>query len=252
MRVVQVIPQLPPAVNGLGDYARRLGGALAGLGFEETYLVTDAAWRPGADSPSPVAVLPRRDAAAFLAAVAELVGEGGGATGMILHWVNYAYQKRGCPYWLVGALAQLRTRHPQLRLVTMFHELYADSPPWGSPFWLRGIQQRLAVRAAGLSHACATNTIHHHDCLARWTGRGAEIPRLPVFSNIGDPEEVPSFLAREPELVVFGGPGGRSRAYRSPFLATACRALGVTAIHDIGPRPQDMPERLAGVPVHRH
>src|SRR5436305_4633295 len=53
--------------------------------------------------------------------------------GMLLHYVNYAYQRRGVPFRLRNLARSLR---PLLRgrWVTMFHELYASGPPWKSAF----------------------------------------------------------------------------------------------------------------------
>ncbi len=259
LRLLQLVPQLPPAIDGVGDYAARLGAALgAAHGVAPAYLVTTAGWRASAGAPGPAAGLARHDAAALLAGCAALL-DGQPSTGgeaLLVHWSNYGYQRRGCPWWLVRALGRLRAARPALRVVTMFHELYdAGAPLRSSAFWLAPWQRRLAAQTARLSDTCATNTVRHRDLLAAWSGRApAEVALLPVFSNIGEPAEVPAFAARASELVVFGGAGSRRRVYaRAPgALAAACRALGVVAVHDVGPQPQEMPTAVAGLPVARH
>src|SRR4029077_20873061 len=194
MRVLQIVPHLPPPYEGVGTYAAALAGELGG---ETRFLVGDPAWQGGGNGAAAVSA---RTAAALL--------DGIGKEGtVLLHYANYGYQRRGCPAWLVEGMERWRGR-----LVTVFHEVYASAPPWRSSFWLRPTQRRLAAALARRSDALAT-TLDLSARLPRpWTG-GREIAVLPVFSTVGEPAAVPPFGERARRIVVFGGAGVRGRAY---------------------------------------
>src|SRR4051812_21978351 len=120
--VLHISPQLPPAFDGVGDYCAHLRqhwpdattewqfGALHGA--EKT----QAAW-PGV----PVHAL-QPDARELARVLAE-----SRASIVVLHYVGYGYQPKGIPLWLPRGLAQWRAGGGHL--VTMFHEMYAESSP---------------------------------------------------------------------------------------------------------------------------
>ena len=134
MKVLQIVPRLPPPAEAVGAYAAALGRVLAAGGMSSCFLVGDRHWahavepEAGADLAG-AAVLERRAAtmARQLAAT--------GATAVLLHYVNYGYAPRGCPAWLVRGIARWRSGATGRRLVTYFHEVYATGPPWRSSFW---------------------------------------------------------------------------------------------------------------------
>ncbi len=236
MRVLHVVPHLPPPYEGVGTYAAALAGALGG---EARFLVGDPAW-PGAGNGA--RAVTARTAADLLATLEE-TGEAGT---VLLHYANYGYQRRGCPEWLVAGLESWGGR-----LVTIFHEVWASGPPWTSSFWLRPTQRRLAATLARRSESLATTLEIYAGMLRPWT-RGREIAVLPVFSTVGEPAAVPPFAERERRIVVFGGAGVRGRAYGRfrPELARAARALGAVEILDVGP-PLPLPAALEGIPIRQ-
>jgi hypothetical protein len=231
MRILQIVPHLPPPFEGVGAYAAALAGALGG---ESRFLVGDPAWAGADDGARAVAA---RTAADLLAGI--------GDTGaVLLHYANYGYQARGCPAWLVEGLERWGGR-----LVTVFHEVCAAGPPWRSSFWLRPAQRRLAAALARRSEALATTLDVYAGLLRPWAG-GREIAVLPVFSTVGEPAAVPPFGERARRIVVFGGAGVRGRAYGPflPALARAARTLGAAEILDVGP-PLPVPSRAGEVPI---
>ena len=232
MRVVHVVPHLPSAIEGVGGYAAALGRALAAGGVGSCFL--------GA------AALERRPAAMAhqLSAL--------GAAVVLLHYVNYGYAPRGCPWWLVRGVARWRAGGPGRRLVTYFHEVYASGPPWRSSFWSSPLQRHLAARLLRASDGAATSLALYGRILARWRPP-APVMVTPVFSTVGDPAAVPPPTERRPRtMLVFGGAGNRRRAYgelRGALIA-ACRGLEVAEIVDLGPSlAADLPARLDGLPV---
>jgi hypothetical protein len=243
--LIQVVPQLPPAIGGVAGFATTLARALAEAGGAPSFfLVAARAWRTTDELPA--AAIGEQSAANLERQLTST-----GASTVLVHYANYAYQRRGCPSWLVEGAQRWRRASPGRRLVSFFHELYATGPPWRSSFWLSPAQRRLAARMLRASDGAATSLALYGRRLARWSP-GAEPLVAPVFSTVGEPAAVPPSAEREPRtMVVFGGPGGRRRAYRElrPVLATACRALAVVEVLDLGPPLGELPAEIAGVPV---
>jgi hypothetical protein len=224
VKLLQIVPRLPPPAEGVGSYALALGDALRDrFGIESRFL-------EAAD---------RSEALATPADTEDAV---------LLHYANYGYQRRGCPLWLARGVRRLAPR----RLVTVFHEVYATGPPWRSSFWTMPLQKGIAASVARASHALVTSL----DLYTRRIG-GAAAPGktvvMPVFSTVGEPDGPPPLAGRGRRLVVFGGQGARGRAYGElrPALEAACRALGIEEVADIGPEAEAIPESVAGVPVRR-
>jgi hypothetical protein len=220
MRVLQIVPSLPPPEEGVGSYALCLERALAAHGISTHFLTAEGGG------------LARRLEAA----------EG---DALLLHYANYGYQSRGCPFWLPGALRRCRRR-----LVTVFHEVYATGPPWRSSFWTQPFQRRIAAAVARTSGALVTSL----DLYVRRIGPEAAPEKTwvtPVFSTVGEPREIPPLRSRARRMVIFGGRGARSRAYGEMRgdLAAACRALAVEEIADVGPPLERAEESVDGVPV---
>lgn len=223
MRVLQIVPRLPPPEEGVGSYALCLERALAGHGISTSFLTAEEGG------------LARRL-------------ERAEADAVLLHYANYGYQRRGCPFWLPGALRRRGTR----RLVTVFHEIYATGPPWRSSFWTQPFQRRIAAAVARTSDALITSL----DLYVRRIGPAAAPEKTsvtPVFSTVGEPREVPPASSRARRMVVFGGRGARGRAYGEMRrdLAAACRALAIEEIADVGPPLERTEDAVAGVPVRR-
>jgi hypothetical protein len=232
VRIVQIVPALPPPAEGVGSYALALAAALETAGVGSRFFAT---------SPFP----PSRRAAA-------LVGELAEAEVVLLHYANYSYQPRGCPVWLARAVRRWRRRGEGRRLVTVFHEVYATGPPWRSSFWTWPLQRRLAAAVARTSDAVVTSL----DLYVRRIGPAAAPAKTsvtPVFSTVGEPRQPPALESRARRMVLFGGRGARARAYGElrPDLAAACRALRIEEIVDVGPPVETTAETVDGTPVRR-
>jgi hypothetical protein len=214
--IVQIVPRLPPPAEGVGGFALALADALRG--------------RHGIASRFVAAVTVPQEAGAL----ARLLGETAAGRPVLLHYAGYGYHPRGCPGWLVDGLRE--HRHRGGRLVTVFHEVYASGPPWRSSFWLSPAQRRLAAELARLSDGMVTSLDLYRRLLRRLAPeRDAAV--LPVFSTVGEPEAVPPLAERARRLVVFGGPGARSRIYGelAADLEATCRSLGIEEVWDVGP-----------------
>jgi len=134
---------------------------------------------------------------------------------VLLHYVNYGFQKRGVPFRLLSVLRELRRQH-QAKLVTVFHELYASGPPWTSAFWLRPLQMHLAKSVARLSDACIVSSDNFRRELKRMVPN-ARVELHSVPSGIGEPPLSPNQIAdRDPhQWAIFGGTALVERSLRS-------------------------------------
>ncbi|HEY3569719.1 MAG TPA: glycosyltransferase family 1 protein [Thermoanaerobaculia bacterium] len=223
--LLQIVPRLPPPEEGVGSYALCLERALAGHGISTRFLTAEGGLIPSLEESEEEALL--------------------------LHYANYGYQRRGCPFWMPGALRRWRRRGGR-RLVTVFHEVYATGPPWRSSFWTQPFQQRIAAAVARASDALVTSL----DLYVHRIGPAAAPGKTsvtPVFSTVGEPPEVPPLSARARRMVLFGGRGARGRAYGEARrdLVEACRSLGVEEIADVGPPLEGTEETVDGIPIRR-
>lgn len=251
MEIIQVVPMLPPAIDGLGDYALNLARQLRREFNQEThFLVGNPNWQGKREIEGfPISVLPHRSRGAVLSSLNEISAS---PAPVLLHYVGYGYAKRGCPVWLIDGLQRWRTTGVNRFLVTMFHELYAFGPPWTSSFWLSPLQKNLAMRLARLSDRILTSRQDYAKSLYDLSsGKHTEIPTLPVFSNIGEPDQVSSLAQRERRIVVFGSPSNRGRVYRESWdeLQLTCELLGIEEIWDIGAKTNLNLSTVNGVPI---
>lgn len=214
----------PVGAGGVADHARSLRRAWAERGWQSAVWQADRAGTRGAT------LVQRLNRA--------LAESGSDAVELLLHYSGYGYDPRGLCGWLDTELAEARRQlGRRLRLVVMFHELFATGPPWRTAFWLAPWQADLAARLTRRADAVATNTAHH----AAWIERAGARPVtvLPVFSNVGEPDATPRIASRTRRLVLFGAPSTRRRAWRGLARSAPARshldALGVRAVAEVGP-----------------
>ena len=155
---------------------------------------------------------------------------------VVLHFSGYGYGQRGLCFWLLDELRALRARgRGGLRLVVVFHELFATGPPWRSAFWLSQVQALIARRLARMSDALWTNTNQHARWLREAGGSSRQIVVRPVFSNIGEPLASPPTTGRRPTAVVFGSASTRQRAFDAlRGHETTLRRLGIEELVEAG------------------
>ncbi|AFY69019.1 hypothetical protein Pse7367_0717 [Thalassoporum mexicanum PCC 7367] len=186
-KIYQIVPLLPPAFSGIGDYAISLAQNLRNFyGIESIFIVGDPDWQ-GANEIDRFSCYQVSDRSAQ--ALAELIHNltDGLTTNteplprsatlqpdqlakldqasnssqsaqanqptILLHYVGYGYQQRGIPFWLSDWLKQNTNpiADQRFKIVTMFHEVYSAGPPWRSEFWLRPWQVQIAKRVIAAS-----------------------------------------------------------------------------------------------------
>ena len=166
---------------------------------------------------------------------------------ILLEYVPHAYQKRGCPFWLLNELKKIKKNIPNVNLITMFHELYATSSnPKTSTFWLQGVQKFITKSIHILSDSTFTNTLKYKSELKNWKDK--EIQTMSVFSNIGKSDELIPFERRNNYAIVFGSIGKRQKVYdEKEALTKWCKNLNIEKIIDIGsgkPNIEEIPLKI--------
>ncbi|MEH1847914.1 MAG: glycosyltransferase family 1 protein [Nostoc sp.] len=250
-RITTIVPRLPPAIDGLGDYGLNLAVQLhQDFGLVSDFVIADSNW--SGDTPLN-GFTAKKVAEQSSAALLELLpNEQHSRTTVLLHYVGYGYAKRGCPVWLVEGLEHWRKAGNSRHLVTMFHEIYAFGSIWTSQFWTSPLQINLAARLVRLSDRCLTSKQGYAEIITKLgQGKHPQVPNLPVFSNVGEPENLTSLSERPRRLVVFGSSGVRSRVYQHSQLALqrTCLELEIEEIVDIGTPLDYEIEAVNNIPV---
>jgi hypothetical protein len=255
--ILSIVPRLPPAIDGVGDYAWLLAKSLAERHQIATKFITcdpvveTAGKNIESDSTNLIQIqLPQRSVGELLASLDRCDK----IDTLLLQYVGYGYAKRGCPLWLLAALTKWRKEKSSRRLVIMFHEVYASSSlPWNSQFWTSPIQQKIARDLTILSDRLITNSQMFANTIGRLSSRHDDkISIMPIFSNIGECANPLPLKERKPWLVTFGNSGFRSSIYTNSLdrLTTLCQQLAIAEIYDIGYNSAEIVRQIPGVKVN--
>lgn len=245
MKVLQILPRVPPAVCGIGDYtwgiARRLRDE---HDIHSSFLSAGTSWtKPEGETEFPVFRLPELTSQALVSFVTSQVDE---FQAIVLHMSPYGYQKRAVPLWLANGWRRVSKMKVRPRMITMFHELYASGPPTSSAFWLQPLQKHVLRVVAQASDGLRTNRQPYADWLLSLSGlKASEVAVMPVYSNFGEPVVLPPLSARAPAMAMFawGIHSGESLAALMEKACAHCRSFGLHTLHLIGGK-----DRVLSVP----
>jgi hypothetical protein len=246
--ILQIIPAAPPAVSGVGDFAVGIARALRDeLSIDTTFLACGRSQTIETHCDFPVVSVSAGDEQRFLDALRSSEAP------VFLHLSGYGYALNGAPSWLHKALTTWKSRAPQARLGTFFHELYATGYPWQRAFWNSPLQRACTRRIARLSDFAVTNTERFEAQLARWDpSKRDNVPVLPVASNVGEPRAVPGPDSRGGDLVVWGSSISRGNIFSryGGLLEHAVEKFDIQRVVAVGPGDGGAPRDIGGVPVH--
>lgn len=189
----QIVPRAPGEQDGVGDHALTLAGHLrTRSGWETLFLAAAPTKEENVTGGFRVCSPLRR-----------LSLQTGDNPRIILHYVNYGYDRRGTPLWLPETLSRIKGAG---RLLTIFHELYATGSIRQSAFWLQPIQKRLVRAIADISDTAVVSNNFSRRQLER-LAPGVHIVMHPVMSNFGEPQHSSAGLyERDPHRwVICGG-----------------------------------------------
>jgi hypothetical protein len=241
-KFVIISPYGAPGTNGLGDHVDQIIAALAerGLPAIKKIGVTTSAHEADisrgivmiGDSPGLDHLLDR-----FVSSDCTLV----------VHYVGHGYQRHGCPFWLIRSLRRLRSLR-NVRMISVFHELYASGPPWTSTFYVAPFQRFLFRALVSLSDEVVTSTPAYRRIVEQ---QGKNAGTHPVISNIGEPLDPCELKERANRAVVFGLPHSRRPLFESNMLEPALQRLSIDEVLEIGKPCSQRTPNVSGLRWHQ-
>lgn len=247
--ILQVVPDYPPAISGVGDYASLVA---KGLGGRCGMQVINCSPNAETFTPREHITAERRAQSLAQAIKAELLlEERRRATLLLIQYSGYGYAKRGCPRWLCDSIRETRSSFPDLRIATMFHELFAFGPPWRSSFWTHHCQRNAVRKLAQLSDVILTSNSKYGTFLRSVGDTARDVIVLPTCSNVGEPKCAIPFAERRNRMVVFGKGPTKARLYLryASLMARVVTALNISEILDVGEPTADLPEKIGTIPT---
>ncbi len=240
MQLIQIVPALPPSVNGVGDYAALLADALRHhAGIESIFVVPSLSPAESTATRHSIA----RSSEQLNAVLNKLPLE----APVLLQYSGYGYHPQGFPLWLLAPLRE-RVRRGG-RYICVFHELAASGPPWRKSFYFGPLQRWLYRKLFALASASITNSPPSLRALNAL--QGGPLHFAPSFSNVGEPLRMPTSERDLTTAIVFGQRPQRAAVYASePVASEALQKLGIRRIVDIGP---DRPgaDSFCGISIER-
>lgn len=206
MRILQIIPRVPPPICGVADYSLNLARALGSQHGIETTFVSGAPPALGIEKWGEFSLVgaARHRPGEFASQLLERPE----SEGLILHYSAYGFAKRGTPLWLALALLKLKKVRPAIPIVVMFHELGSRGTTWrSSSFWNWPIQQWIISRLYRTADAVVTNrAAYATELLRNDPGLPEKISVLPVSSGFGEPALLRELSQRDNAMAFFGWP----------------------------------------------
>lgn len=173
MHIAILIPELPPKVNGIGDYTFFLSQALANqFDCQVTLLTSEGNFQcpQGCQLEKGVFV----PGAALLETLPKAMSRLQ-ADWFLIQYNPFLYAHRGFNPWLIAAVAKVRSQQPHLRVAMMAHELFMIAE--NLKFAIMGTFHRIQLWGLLRSIDLAFSSIDVWAAeLRRW------IPEKPVFS----------------------------------------------------------------------
>lgn len=246
MNLLQVSPYFPPDHSGVGDAAAILQQRLEDIGASNAFPTVPTARLTGNPQVLVCGAFTRQSPARAIAAVrvepcdwravSRAITELNPQT-LLLHYSGYGYAATGAPYWLLCAVRAVRRSMPNIRIATIFHELYATGKPWRRAFWLSPMQRYVAAQLATLSDVAWSTSPVGVNWLSKVRGSAmAPVEQQSMWSMIGEPELPAEHRIREATALVFGGGGMlRQLLVSGPAAWVAqLQAMGIKRIVQVG------------------
>lgn len=226
--ITVIVPRLPPAIDGLGDYGLLLSRELKDKhSIQSRFIVCDPNWsRPFNNEEFEIKVTAKREKQVLLKLLEQ-------TDILLLHYVGYGYAKRGCPLWLMEAILDWK-KNKNKKLITMVHECYAFGPPWTSQFWTSPLQRYILQKLTSVSTHLLTSKKSYANIIKKYSGKKT-VYEIPVFSNVGEIQNFRQLDLKENVAVVFGSKAWRKKVYaENEDLKKLVNHLEIKKIMDIG------------------
>jgi hypothetical protein len=171
--VLQIVPRVSDKPDGVTDYALNLARNLLAQYRLTTVFATA----------EPSQISEKETFKIVSMAGGDVPGER--PAHVILHYVNYGYQRRGLPFSSLPVWRAFRKSY-RGRFLVIFHELFASGPPWKSEFWVQPLQKKIAYDVAQLGDARLVSSESMRQSLENLALR-LDVIVHPVPSAFGEP-----------------------------------------------------------------
>jgi hypothetical protein len=237
LRVLHIVPRVPPAVCGVGDYAWNIArGLKRDHDMTSTFIAAGVSGHVAPENPE-FRVVRAECGEPLLRA---LVTEAPHHDVVLLQLSGYGFAKRGAPVALARAVTTFQRSERSLPLVTMFHELYASGPIHTSAFWLKPVQKLALRMIARASTTVRTNRHQYAIWLAAQRGEDIRfIPALPIFSSLGEAASFRPHGERKKHLLLFQPPGDAEFWNAVTTIRRARDTSGIIAAGRVGAIPPE-------------
>jgi hypothetical protein len=250
--ILQIVSGFKPTIDGMGDFARRLGTALwQRSNLRSHFVVYRTPSKPfdsGEIHPNTFSYSAEPSASALIEEVDRLLRLEKFDC-VLLHYGPYGYSRTGEPLEFVREMVEIAA---DTRMLVFFHELYASGMPWQRAFWTSRQQREGVDQLLSSASVAFSSNAKYMQRLEGMNKAGCELIKIPIFSNIGEPEGLRPLKQRSRQLVIFGQLVTRNRLYREHrrLLENVCRILRIEKVVDVGSgRSPDLPAALAGAEV---
>jgi hypothetical protein len=253
--LIAIVPNLPPVIDGVGDYAMNIARQLRqDFDIQTHFIVGSPTWEGSSEIEGfTVSKVSSLSSDALIDALSDDRLRQMNNPSVLLQYVGYGYAKRGCPKWLIEGLRRWKSSHTAPKIVTMFHEVYYGSGfPWNSSFWLSSLQKKIVFQLVEISSQCITSNQYYVDLIKQISEQKLlNVVSVPVFSNVGEPTSILSLAERSKRIVVFGHRNARAQVYHEckAALKTICNQLNIEEIYDIGVPTNLNLSTINGIPI---
>ncbi|MDT3403492.1 hypothetical protein [Mucilaginibacter terrae] len=224
-RIVHITPTLPPVINGLGDFSYLVSQSIGELyEAEQFFLVVN---KPPGNIDDNVSEFNAGNL------YNKLIDARPDA--VILHFVGYAYQIKGLPFYMPKALQKLK-KETNCKVLVYFHELYATSNNiLSTAFYTSYLQKAIVKQLYAVANQTFTNCVLYKGILsAALNGKPNTVIVTGLCSNIPEAYYNTHIAKEASSMVIFGSQTSRSAIYGNPFFNRVIKDSGIKTIYDIG------------------
>lgn len=234
-------PAFPPEINGLGDYAIKLGATFEIQGISIFYIGLDQNIQPLLSNYFCISTAKN--------SLLNILKKNN-CTNLLINYSGYGYQRKGLPFWLLNSIRA--ANKDGIRLFVVFHELYASTKTYTSLlFFTSSIQKMIYQSIARLSsHIFCTNERMLFLVKKELPKLEATIHYTPLFSNITIPNQYINLSQRKKQAVIFGTIGRRKKVYEKIELINIILLnIGIIEIIDIGDLFESNYQITSSIPI---
>lgn len=206
-----LLPCLPPAVDGVGDYTYQLYKHWPErVGFE--FLVTSGALESQKLLSSASVRQFSPECRGLMQSLQPIKSDY-----LLVEYVGYGFDAQSQPFWLPAALRAWKAQDERLKIAVMFHETWASGKPWQKVFWQSHKQRQCAAQMLELADIAVTSGEATAGDLQA-LGSGKQIHLIPISAGLSTPKPKAKNFR---QLLVFGKADTRMRSLHlhTGFLA---------------------------------